>query len=123
MHCAYRGMPKGMYPAEAMSNSEKIKPAALAVIELHLGTSLLCSFFNLLCYAALLKFPLLCSLYFIVLNDFMMICRAGGSIKLLVRQSYQNNFVMVNFHGYFTVTVKYWSGSTSPSPDDVCYIQ
>ena len=25
--------------------------------------------------------------------------RAGGSVKLLVRQSYQNNFVMVNFHG------------------------
>ena len=30
-------MPKGISRAEAMSNSEKIKPKALAVIELHLS--------------------------------------------------------------------------------------
>ena len=30
-------MPKGTSRAEAMSNSEKIKPVALAVIELHLS--------------------------------------------------------------------------------------
>ena len=30
-------MPKGMCPAEAMSNSEIIKPVALAVIELRLS--------------------------------------------------------------------------------------
>ena len=29
-------MPKGTYRAEAMTNSEKIKPVALVVIELHL---------------------------------------------------------------------------------------
>ena len=34
MHC---GMPKGIYRAEAKSNSEKIKPVALAVIELRLS--------------------------------------------------------------------------------------
>ena len=34
MHCTYRGMPKG---TEAMLNSEKIKPIALAVITLHLS--------------------------------------------------------------------------------------
>ena len=34
MHC---GMPKGTCWAEAMSNSEKIKPVALAVIELRLS--------------------------------------------------------------------------------------
>ena len=32
----YCGMPKGMSQDEAMSNSEKIKPIALAIIELHL---------------------------------------------------------------------------------------
>ena len=39
MHCTYCGMPKGTARAEAMSNSEKIKPIALAVIifELHLS--------------------------------------------------------------------------------------
>ena len=30
-------MPKGTYQAETMSNSEKIKPVALAVIELRLS--------------------------------------------------------------------------------------
>ena len=30
-------MPEGTYWAEAMSNSENIKPVALAVIELHLS--------------------------------------------------------------------------------------
>ena len=30
-------MPKGISQAEAMSNSEKIKPVALAVIKLHLS--------------------------------------------------------------------------------------
>ena len=34
MHCMYYGMPKGTCRAEVMSNSEKIKPVALAVIEL-----------------------------------------------------------------------------------------
>ena len=33
----YCGMPKGTCQAEATSNSEKIKPVALAVIELHLS--------------------------------------------------------------------------------------
>ena len=37
MHCMYYGMPKGTCRAEAMSNSEKIKPVALAVIELRLS--------------------------------------------------------------------------------------
>ena len=34
MHCMYSGMPKGTSRAEATSNSEKIKPVALAIIEL-----------------------------------------------------------------------------------------
>ena len=33
----YCGMPKGTCPAEVMSNNEKFKPVALAVIELHLS--------------------------------------------------------------------------------------
>ena len=37
MHCMFCGMPKGTSQAEAMSNSEKIKPVALAVIELRLS--------------------------------------------------------------------------------------
>ena len=37
MHCTYCGMPKGTYLAEAMSNSEKINPVVLAVIELRLS--------------------------------------------------------------------------------------
>jgi len=32
MHCMYSGMTKG---AEVTSNSEKIKPIALAIVELH----------------------------------------------------------------------------------------
>ena len=36
-HCTYCGMPKGTCRANAMSGSEKIKPVALAVIELHLS--------------------------------------------------------------------------------------
>ena len=36
MHCMYCGMPNGTPPDEAMWNSEKIKPIALAIIELHL---------------------------------------------------------------------------------------
>ena len=36
MYCTYCGMLKGTSLAEAMSNSEKIKPVALAIIELHL---------------------------------------------------------------------------------------
>jgi len=35
MHCTYCGMPKGTSRVEATSNSEKIKPVALAVIKLH----------------------------------------------------------------------------------------
>ena len=38
MHCTYCGMPKGTCRAEATSNSEKIKPVALAVIELRLSS-------------------------------------------------------------------------------------
>jgi len=34
MHSMYYGMPKGTSQAEAMSNSEKIKPVALAIAEL-----------------------------------------------------------------------------------------
>ena len=37
MHCTYSGMPKGTSRPEVTSNSEKIKPVALAVIELHLS--------------------------------------------------------------------------------------
>ena len=37
MHCAYCGMPKGTSRAEVTSNSEKIKPVALAVIDLCLS--------------------------------------------------------------------------------------
>ena len=36
----YCGMPKGTSRAEVMSNSEKINPIALAVIELHLSESI-----------------------------------------------------------------------------------
>ena len=42
--CMYCGMPKGTSQAEAMSNSEKIKPIALAVIELHLSEDISQSF-------------------------------------------------------------------------------
>jgi len=34
MHCMYSGMEKGTSQAEATSNSEKIKPVALAIVEL-----------------------------------------------------------------------------------------
>ena len=37
MHCMYCSMPKGTTRFEAMSYSEKIKPVALAVIELCLS--------------------------------------------------------------------------------------
>ena len=37
MHCTYCGMPKGTSRAEAMLNSEKIKPVALVVIKLRLS--------------------------------------------------------------------------------------
>jgi len=35
MHCMYNGMAKGTSWAEAMPNSEKIKPIVLAIVELH----------------------------------------------------------------------------------------
>jgi len=35
MHCMYSGMAKGTSQAEATLNSEKIKPIALAIVELH----------------------------------------------------------------------------------------
>jgi len=35
MHCMYSGMAKGTSQAEVTSNSEKIKPVALAIVELH----------------------------------------------------------------------------------------
>jgi len=35
MHCMYSGMAKGTSWAEATSNSEKIRPVALAIVELH----------------------------------------------------------------------------------------
>ena len=44
MHCTYCGMPKGMCSAEAISNSEKINPVALAIIELYLSDSISHSF-------------------------------------------------------------------------------
>ena len=37
MHCTHCGMPKGTSRAEVTSNSEKIKPIVLAVIELCLS--------------------------------------------------------------------------------------
>ena len=37
MHYMYCGMPKDTCQAEAMSNSEKLKPVALAIIELRLS--------------------------------------------------------------------------------------
>ena len=39
LYSMYCGMPNGTYPAEATSNSENIKPVALAVIELRLSES------------------------------------------------------------------------------------
>ena len=39
MHCTYCGMPNGTSRAEMTSNNEKIKPIALAVIELRLSGS------------------------------------------------------------------------------------
>jgi len=36
MYCTYSSITKGTSRAEATSNSEKIKPTALAIIELHL---------------------------------------------------------------------------------------
>ena len=41
MHCTYCGMPKGTCPTEAMSNSEKIKPVALAIIDLCLSEGII----------------------------------------------------------------------------------
>jgi len=35
IYCMHSGMAKGTSWAEAMSNSEKIKPVALAIVELH----------------------------------------------------------------------------------------
>jgi len=35
MHCMYSGMAKGTSWVEVTSNSEKIKPVALAILELH----------------------------------------------------------------------------------------
>jgi len=35
MHCMYNNMSKGTSRAEATLNSEKIKPVALAIVELH----------------------------------------------------------------------------------------
>jgi len=35
MHCMYSGMVKGTSQAEATSNSKKIKPVALAIVEFH----------------------------------------------------------------------------------------
>jgi len=35
MHCMYSGMAKGTSQAETTSNSEIIKPVALAIVELH----------------------------------------------------------------------------------------
>jgi len=37
MHCTYCDVPKGTSWAEATLNSEKIKPIALAIIELRLS--------------------------------------------------------------------------------------
>ena len=37
MHCTYCSLSKGTFWSEAMLNSEKIKPTALAVIKLHLS--------------------------------------------------------------------------------------
>ena len=37
MYCMYCGIPKGTSRAKATSNSEKIKPVAIAVIELRLS--------------------------------------------------------------------------------------
>jgi len=34
MHCMYSGMAKGTSQAEATSNSKKIKPIALAIVDL-----------------------------------------------------------------------------------------
>jgi len=34
MHCMYSGIAKGTSQTEVTSNSEKIKPAALAIVEL-----------------------------------------------------------------------------------------
>ena len=43
MHYMYCGMPKGTSQAEATSNSEKIKPVALAVIKLRLSEGISCT--------------------------------------------------------------------------------
>jgi len=37
MHCIYSGMAKGTFQAEVMSKRKKIKPAALAIVELRLS--------------------------------------------------------------------------------------
>jgi len=41
MHCTYCGVPKGTSQDEATSNSEKIKPVALAVIKLRLSEGIM----------------------------------------------------------------------------------
>jgi len=40
MHCTYCSMPKGTSQVEAILSSEKIKPIAEAVIELHLSVGI-----------------------------------------------------------------------------------
>ena len=54
MHRTYCGMPKGTCRAEATSNSEKIKPVALAIIELRLSEGIS----QLLTYSVSRKIPL-----------------------------------------------------------------
>ena len=56
MHCTCCGMPKGTCRAESMSNSEKIKPVALAVIELHLSEGISQLLTYLLTYSVSRKF-------------------------------------------------------------------
>jgi len=40
MHCVYCGIPKGTSQAEMTSNNEKIKPIALAIVEICLSVGI-----------------------------------------------------------------------------------
>ena len=59
MHYTYCGIPKGTCWAEAMLNSEKIKPIALAVIELRLSEGISQFLIYLLTYSVSRKFHLI----------------------------------------------------------------
>ena len=84
----HHGMPKGTCQAEATSNSEKIKPVALAIIELRLSEGISQAVYKILLNKIFLKFRSnLLKAFWVDLKDCLGLVLSNQYCLIIVREN------------------------------------